>query len=148
MAETQQSERQYGIKTWNMILSETIASIHALSATKGDEYKASNDDQLANFRRRAGRFKAVPPELVWAVYAGKHWDALETYIDDLQTGTVRQRSEPIEGRIDDLIVYLILFKVMCAERSGSAAKCTVCTVCNGSPDDRCERDGCPHSIPF
>lgn len=110
--------RSYGGKSWQDILDETIASIQKLCETKGGEYKASDDDQLANFRRRAGRYKDVPPELVWAIYAGKHWDAIETYIDDLNVGRTRQRSEPIEGRIDDLIVYLILLKAMCAERTG------------------------------
>lgn len=39
-----------------------------------------------------------------------------TYIRDVQTGTKRERLESIEGRIDDLIVYLLLFKGMVKER--------------------------------
>lgn len=136
------AERLYGSKTWLDILNTTITNIENLCKTKGDEYKASNDDQLANFRRRAGRFKDVPPELVWAIYAGKHWDAIETYTDDLQTGFQRQRSEPIEGRIDDLIVYLILLKAMCAERI------KICTVCQQPGTGDCIIKDCPHAIPF
>lgn len=135
------AERLYGGRTWRQILDQTQHNIQKLCETKGDEYKASNDDQLANFRRRSVRFKDVPPELIWAVYAGKHWDALETYIDDLQTGTTRQRSEPMEGRVDDLIVYLILFKAMLAERTKVSLQ--YCIVCDKDmPPNGCDRQNC------
>lgn len=147
------AEWLYGGKTWRQILDETSKSIAKLCKTKGDEYKASDDDQLANFRRRAARFKDMPPELVWAIYAGKHWDAIETYIDDLQTGFQRQRSEPIEGRIDDLIVYLILLKAMCAERPVATQTAVIlCKLCGATTQeqiDECSQieEGCQR-IPF
>jgi hypothetical protein len=56
-------------------------------------------------------------EVVWRIYAGKHWDALSQYIRDIGNGTRRVLSEPIESRIDDLIVYLCLFKAMLRERA-------------------------------
>ena len=47
----------------------------------------------------------------------KHWDALSQYVRDIGNGTRRVLSEPIESRIDDLILYLCLFKAMLRERS-------------------------------
>lgn len=111
---------KYGDKTWGQILDDTIMSIQQLSCIKGNEYAASNSDQLANFRRRAERL-GLPIETVWAVYAGKHWDALETYVVDIAGDKTRERSEPLEARVNDIIVYLILFKLMLAERETTNA---------------------------
>lgn len=107
--------RLYGDKTWKAILDETLNNIAFLNHNKGEEYKADDNDQLANFRRRAIALD-IQPEVVWGIYAGKHMDALETYIKDVKNGKSRFRSEPLAGRIDDLIMYLILLKAMVAER--------------------------------
>lgn len=58
----------------------------------------------------------VPMELVWRIYAAKHWDAVGQWIKDINQGKKRQRLESIGGRIDDLIVYLVLLKAMVDER--------------------------------
>lgn len=109
-------DRLYGDRTWEEILYGTISRIKNLSASKGEEYKAvDSSDQLANFRA-AARDVGVPMEVVWRIYAGKHWGSINTYVRDLIAGTPREYSEPMEGRVDDLIVYLILFKLMLAER--------------------------------
>lgn len=99
---------------FNEIIEESIASIRKLSLEKGGEY-AGDTDRLANFRRNAAEAD-VPMELIWRVYAAKHWDAVMQYEKDLRTGKTRPRSEPITGRIDDLIVYLLLLKLMYEER--------------------------------
>ena len=99
---------------WDALLARSVDSIRALAETKGSEY-AHGDDRLDNFRR-AGAELGLPMEIVWRIYAGKHWDAITTYIRDIQNGTLRMRSEPIEGRIDDLIVYLLLLKAMVEEK--------------------------------
>lgn len=136
------AEILYGDKAWKQILNETLSSIAHLCETKGSEYAASNKDQLANFRRRADRFE-MPMEAAWAIYAGKHWDAIETYITDLIHKRERPRSEPMEGRCDDLIVYLILLKAMLAERGH--AKLDYCISCDreqplsGCDDPNCQR---------
>lgn len=110
------TERLYGDRTWEEILHSTISKIKDLSATKGEEYRAmDSSDQLANFRA-AAKDVGVPMEVVWRIYAGKHWGSINTYVRDLIADTSRQYSEPMEGRVDDLIVYLILFKLMLAER--------------------------------
>lgn len=99
---------------YQKILDETYAELRKLAELKGGEY-AGDVDRLANFRRNAGNL-GLEQEQVWAVYAGKHWDALMQYIKDLGTKTVRNRLEPIGGRVDDLLVYLTLFKCMLDER--------------------------------
>lgn len=144
------ADRLYGHKTWRAILDETISSIGLLCNTKGQEYAASDTDQLANFRRRSDRF-GLPMEAAWVLYAGKHWDALETYVRDLIENKTRERSEPLEGRVDDLIVYLVLFKAMLAERAAAAVKpCPGCSATTLEAIEHCtdnSRPGCVQ-IPF
>lgn len=111
--------RLYGNKTWEQVIQGTHKAIAELCDIKGEEYKASDGDQLANFRRYVARYEGVPIEFAWAMFAGKHWDAIQTYIDDIRLGVARQRSESIESRVDDMIVFLILFKLMAAERNGT-----------------------------
>lgn len=102
------------------LIDSTVEKIQQLSKLKGGEY-AGDNDRLANFRRNALAL-GLPMETVWAVYAAKHWDAVMQFIQDLNTGKTRERMEPIDGRVDDLIVYLILFKAMLEERDASTAR--------------------------
>lgn len=87
---------------WN----ETLADITKLASTKGGEY-APGRDRLANFKENAVSL-GLTPEAVWAVYCGKHWDSIRTYVRDINEGKDRERSEPIEGRFKDMIVYCLL----------------------------------------
>jgi hypothetical protein len=100
--------------TYSKLLSETWETITELSKKKGGEY-AGDHDRLANFRRNGERLN-VPMTTIWAVYAAKHWDAIMQYCGDVNVGVDRPRMEPISGRCDDLIVYLILFKAMLLEK--------------------------------
>jgi hypothetical protein len=108
-------DKVYLTSQWEALLQETFSRIRALAALKGGEY-SGDLDRLANFRQGA-EDQGLLPEQVWRVYAGKHWDAIGTYIRDLAQGVTRLRLEGLEGRADDLIVYLILFKAMLEERS-------------------------------
>jgi len=99
---------------YNALVCETVETIKLLSSIKGGEY-AGDQDRLANFRRNASAL-GLENEQVWSVYAAKHWDAIMQYVKDLGTGKQRRRMESIEGRADDLIVYLILFKAMFRDR--------------------------------
>jgi hypothetical protein len=96
------------------LVEKTFATMRELAKKKGGEY-SGDDDRLANFRRNAETL-GVPMETIWAVYAAKHWDALMQYIKDERVGKQRDRMEPIAGRVDDLLVYLMLFKAMLQER--------------------------------
>src|SRR5687768_8276991 len=64
------------------------------------------DNVFANFERHANNL-GLRREQVWAVYAAKHWDGIISHI----AGNVAQR-EPVTGRIEDLIVYLMLLHGM------------------------------------
>jgi transcription antitermination factor NusA-like protein len=90
------------------VISETFSAIVKLTRTKGEEY-ARSEDQLANFKRSAEE-AGIEPEQVWVVFFNKHIDAIKTFA---KGGKVL--SEPIEGRIDDAILYLILYKAMVRE---------------------------------
>lgn len=91
-----------------LIFAPTIKQMEELARVKGGEY-SGDADRLANFKRNAEAL-GLDPLQVWAVYAAKHWDSLMTFIKDIGAETSRPRSEPIEGRADDLMVYLLLFK--------------------------------------
>jgi len=82
---------------------------------KGGEY-AGDIDRLANFRRNALAM-GVPAEVIWGVYAGKHWDSIMQYVNDTAQNKTRTRAEPMIGRAHDLIAYLILFIAMEDEKA-------------------------------
>ena len=95
-------------------MDETFESCKSIAKIKGGEYHGDSD-ALSNFRRNAGQAK-TDMELIWRIYAAKHWDAICQYEMDIRHGVHRERGEPILGRADDLINYLILFKAMVEER--------------------------------
>jgi hypothetical protein len=106
-------------RRFDFLVDSTVNIIRDLAERKGGEY-AGDLDRLANFRRN-GAILDLPMEVIWAVYYAKHHDAIMQYIKDKQKGVVRERGEPISGRVDDLIVYLILFKLMLQEKNGIGA---------------------------
>lgn len=80
------------------LMQDTFNELLNINDTKGMDY-AGEDDALANFKEAAMEL-GLTPEQVWSVFAGKHWRAIMTYVRE---GDVA--SEPIEGRIHDLIMY-------------------------------------------
>jgi len=105
---------KYPHDRYNRLLKETFGEILKLSELKGGEY-AGDDDRLANFRRNATALGLLP-EQVWAVYCAKHWDAIIQFVHDLGSGKERKRLESLSSRVDDIIVYMLLFKAMLDER--------------------------------
>lgn len=90
-----------------------------LLVVKGREY-AGDADRLANFKRGAS-LTGVDPLTVLFIYMSKHYDALATYIRDNQAGdTMPVLSEPITGRIADLINYCVLAWALIEEKQGTA----------------------------
>lgn len=83
------------------MLDAECGELRRLNETKGHDY-AGEQDALSNFKRHAAEL-GLRPEQVWAVYASKHWDAILTYVRE---GDVK--SEPVEGRVRDLALYLFL----------------------------------------
>lgn len=92
------------------LIEDTLSDIQDLNNSKGREY-ATDADGLANFNNRAEQM-GITPLQVWGIFYGKHSDAIFSY---LKRGEVL--SEPIEGRIDDAILYLVLLKALVREAS-------------------------------
>jgi hypothetical protein len=104
------------------LIKETHDSLFAISNSKGEEYASNDTDRLANFKRLAQELD-IDARAVLLVYLTKHLDSIQTYCKDVNGGNPRNLSEPIEGRIDDAILYLILLKGLirdagAAERAG------------------------------
>lgn len=90
------------------------ARLHALSASKGEEYKRRDDNQFANFERGAQAL-GLTREQVLMVYLSKHLDSITTFVKDHAVGQKFEYAEPVTGRIDDAILYLLLLRGMVTE---------------------------------
>lgn len=103
----------YSPARFQAIMEAQFSRITELVDIKCGEY-AAGTDRLANFRK-AAQAEELPMTTIWKIHAGKHWDAISQYIKDDRTRTFRARSEPISGRIDDMIVYLLLLQAIIEE---------------------------------
>ena len=93
---------------FTQFMQDTFDTILELNKSKGHDY-AGDGDAFNNFRKNATKL-GLSPYQVLAVYRNKHEDAIETWHRE---GGVK--SEPIEGRIIDDIVYLFLLLGMIHE---------------------------------
>lgn len=91
------------------LMDDHYAKITEINRTKGHDY-AGDDDALANFKQAAEKL-GLTPEQIWGVYADKHWSAVMTFIKE---GDVK--SEPIEGRLHDVILYSFLLLGLIEEK--------------------------------
>lgn len=87
--------------------------IMALRDAGQKEYAHDASSPFANFER-AGKDTDVDPLKVLWIFAMKHKDGIAAYIQ----GHTSQR-EDVRGRINDLIVYLLLARGVINERVGS-----------------------------
>lgn len=95
---------------FEQLFSETVADVLTLARSKGKDY-SSEYDRLSNFKNQAANLGLTEYQ-VWAVYANKHWDAINAFVrNDGQL-----ESEPIESRIQDIIVYSILLLGLIQDR--------------------------------
>jgi len=101
------SERRTSRAEFEAYLDRQFAAIKAINSTKGRDY-TGDEDALANLRDmpRAG---ITGLQKLW-VYLDKHIRAIETYVREGQV-----ESEPIEGRIHDAVLYLLLFGALVEE---------------------------------
>ena len=101
---------------------------------KGHDYTMGNPDRLHNFKT-VGAAIDLPPLKVLFTYFFKHYTAFASYV---KFGKVE--SEPIEGRIMDLIVYLLLAHKMIKEQARENAPKQRCKeACSGKCKEE-ERD--------
>lgn len=89
---------------------ECITMLRAKNAdySQGEE----KGDRIAAFRRIA-RDIGIPMTKAWAVFCQKHWGAVMKYVKD-----GRVESEPIDGRINDIINYMVLLGAIIADGEG------------------------------
>ncbi len=92
------------------LLATTCNTLFDLTRTKGVEY-ANDADQLANFKRLAQQLDLHPTAVLF-VYLQKHLDSIANYVRLAQHDGSYTSSEPISGRIDDAILYLVLLKAL------------------------------------
>lgn len=100
---------------FTILVNGTIAATGSLLVSKGAEY-AGTADRLSNFKRGANLTGATPLQVAF-IYASKHYDSLSTFIRKDASGEPQALSEPIAGRLDDLINYCILMKAIIQENS-------------------------------
>lgn len=91
----------------------TWATCRHLLIVKGAEY-AGTEDRLSNFKRGSKLTGATPLQVAF-IYASKHYDSISTFIRNQASDSQAILSEPIEGRLDDLINYCILMKAIIQE---------------------------------
>lgn len=82
---------------------------------KGDAY-SGQDDTLSNFKRNGERLGLTKYQ-IWAVYCGKHLDAIFNAIRDNPEFPV-EKTETMDGRIVDAINYLLLLHGLQIEDMG------------------------------
>lgn len=100
-------------KELDALVNQTFAEINRLLVVKGGEY-ANAEDRLANFKRGAGLTGCTPLQVLF-IYMSKHYDAVASFVQTSAKGKARPSSEPIEGRLDDLINYCLLAKGLIRE---------------------------------
>lgn len=96
------------------IMERVFEECRALRGAGQKEY-AGGENALGNFVRLANELGVSPEQVLW-IYAMKHKDGTASYI----RGHKSQR-ESVEGRINDLIVYLCILRGMVEARNAEAA---------------------------
>ncbi len=87
--------------------------IMALRNAGQKEYAHDDSSPFANFERGAKDMGIDRKQVLW-VYAMKHKDGIAAHLK----GTISQR-EDVRGRVNDLIVYLLLLRGMLNEEAGN-----------------------------
>lgn len=98
---------------FDKVVEETMSNLTKLLVVKGGEY-AGTEDRLSNFKRGAALTGAHPLQVLF-IYMSKHYDGIASFIRGEAAGRPLTLSEPIDGRIDDLINYGILLKALIRE---------------------------------
>jgi hypothetical protein len=94
--------------------------INKLREAGQKEYAGGDaEDAFTNFNKLATELATDRKKVLWT-YAMKHKDGIAAFL----RGEVSQR-EPVEGRINDLIVYLFLLRGMIEEEKPAVASNSV-----------------------
>jgi hypothetical protein len=99
---------------FNALRDKHYQKIVEINEAKGHDY-AGEEDALANFKKDDERVRRIvdndPTLAKWYIYFDKHYEAVMTFLEE---GDVK--SEPIEGRIHDAILYLFLLLGLLEEK--------------------------------
>lgn len=116
---------------------ETISELHKrlvdLTITKGEEYKRRDDEQFANFDR-TGTELGLTREQVLLVFLAKHLNSVTTWVRDIAAGRKFDYAEPITGRIDDAILYLLILRGMVEDRENAHGRAIAAAIEAGGRD--------------
>lgn len=88
-----------------MMLDE-VGLLVDLNNSKGRDYEPEEDDVLSFFKEMTSE-TGMTEEQIWSVLARKHWSAILSYVKNHREDGYSP-SEPVDGRIRDLILYLFL----------------------------------------
>lgn len=88
---------------YNQLESDICAGALEVARSKRPAYTGDNADVLYNFKKSAYAAD-IKPLQAWVVLAHKHWDAM---VSAAKSQKIKQ-AEPIRGRAEDLINYVIL----------------------------------------
>lgn len=106
------------------LIRQVADEVLGVNKSKGGEY-SGDTNALANFERLAVELNMSPEKVLW-VYMTKHLDSIRTYIKNISTqideadrlnGPLPVLSEPITGRVMDVIAYMCLFTAQCERRN-------------------------------
>lgn len=87
-----------------------LEEVKQMGSTKGKEYAFKHEDRFQNFNEDAEEMGIDRLLCAW-IFTNKHIRSLRSYIRNKSTFS----TEPIRGRIIDIIVYLILIAGMIEE---------------------------------
>lgn len=102
-------------RTMQSIIRQVTDQVLGVHRDKGAEY-SGDVNALDNFERQARELNLLPEKVLW-VYMNKHIDSIRSYVngleqrvasDDRLIAQLPKLSEPITGRIMDVIAYMCL----------------------------------------
>lgn len=100
----------------NEVFKELFESCLELQYGKAKDY-ATNSDALSNFKSQDAEALGLTPFQKWGVYFGKQAMSILGAIGK-NPSMPSTTSEPIEERINDAIIYLVLFKCLLEDMKG------------------------------
>ena len=100
------------LKTFDELRLRLAAEREQIVQEKRPEYTEGKTDVLANFKQVAEELGLSPME-VWYVYFRKHISSIVSYVKNPNI----QLSEPIFGRIKDVMNYMELLAALAKEQA-------------------------------
>lgn len=97
------------------VMDSVVKEIGFLRDAGQKEYAHGENQPFRNFEE-LGKELGLPRDKVLWVYMRKHLDGILAHINGH-----RSQREPVQGRVNDTIVYLILLRAMIEEEASMAA---------------------------